>query len=297
VRALRFHGPGDARLETVPDPAPGPGEIVIRVEAALTDGTDRKALLRGHPVLLGPPPSPFGHEYAGVVVESRSERFAPGDRVTGANSAPCGECRPCRRGREALCERLLPLLNGAYAELLRIPAHIVRTNVHRVPDGLAFEVAAMVEPLACAVHAADGVDGDVAILGRGPMGRMLAAVTGAPALGRDADGAWDTVIEAAGTESAWRRAVDLVRPGGTVVLFGGLPRGTTLPVDTYRLHYEALTLRGVFHHRPRDVRRALELLVAEPSRFRTLLAGETDLDGTVAALESGAGKVVVRPCT
>ncbi len=296
MRALRFHAPLDVRLEEVPDPAPGPGEVVIRVEAALTDGTDRKAYQRGHPVLLGPPPAPFGHEYAGVVAASRSERFAPGDRVAGANSAPCGACRPCRRGREELCERLFPLLNGAYAELLRIPAPIVERNLHRVPDGLPLEVAAMVEPLACAVHGVEGAEGDVAVLGRGPMARMLAALAGAPALGRDAGGRYDHVIEAAGTAEAWSRAVELARPGGTVVLFGGLPRGTELRVDSYRLHYEALTLRGVFHHRPRDVRRALDLLAADPARFRPLLDGETTLDGVAAALEAGGGKVVVRPC-
>jgi L-iditol 2-dehydrogenase len=296
VRALIFHAPGDARIQEVPDPVPGPGEIVIRIEAALTDGTDRKAFRRGHPVLLGPPPAAFGHEYAGVVIASESERFQPGDRVTGANSAPCGECRQCLRDREELCERLMPLLNGAYAELLRIPERIVRTNVHHVPDDVPFEIAAMVEPLACAVHAAEGVDGEVAVLGRGSMGRMLAAVTGARVLGRQDDGRWDTVIEAAGTPDAWARAINLVRPGGTVVFFGGLPRGTELAVDTYRLHYEALTLRGVFHHRPRDVRRALAILSGEPSRFRDLLTGETDLDGTVAALRAGGGKVLVRPC-
>ena len=68
VRALRFHGPGDLHLEEVPDPAPGPGEVLVQVEVALTDGTDAKAFQRGHPVLLGPPPSPFGHEFCGIDV-------------------------------------------------------------------------------------------------------------------------------------------------------------------------------------------------------------------------------------
>ena len=85
-------------------PAPGPGEVLVRIEAALTDGTDAKCYLRGHPVLLGPTPSPFGHEYAGTVAAAGAGApFAVGDRVAGANSAPCDACEPCRaRPRGAL---------------------------------------------------------------------------------------------------------------------------------------------------------------------------------------------------
>src|SRR5215510_8036659 len=102
MRALRLHGPGDVRLESVPDPVPGEGEVLLQVEVALTDGTDLKAYRRGHPVLLGPSPSPFGHEACGTDV-------ATGRRVVVANSAPCGECAACGRGQETLCESLLPL--------------------------------------------------------------------------------------------------------------------------------------------------------------------------------------------
>ena len=111
MRALVFHGPGDVRVEDVPVPTPVDGEVLLQVEVALTDGTDLKAYRRGHPVLLGPPPSPFGHEVCGIDV-------ATGRRVVVANSAPCGACPPCTRGQETLCESLFPLLNGAYAELL-----------------------------------------------------------------------------------------------------------------------------------------------------------------------------------
>ena len=145
MRALIFHGPGDVRLEEVPRPEPGPGDVLVQVEVALTDGTDAKAFHRGHPVLLGQPPSPFGHEFCGVDV-------ATGRRVVAANSAPCGECAPCRRGQETLCESLFPLLNGAYAEFLLVPERIARVNLLPVPPTLAPEVAALVEPLACCLH-------------------------------------------------------------------------------------------------------------------------------------------------
>ena len=136
MRALVFHGPGDVRLEGVPRPEPGPGDVLVQVELALTDGTDLKAFRRGHPVLLGEPPSPFGHEFCGFDV-------ATGRRVAGANSAPCGSCAACGRGQETLCESLLPLLNGAYAEYLLVPERIARRNLLPVPHGLASEVAAL----------------------------------------------------------------------------------------------------------------------------------------------------------
>jgi L-iditol 2-dehydrogenase len=316
MRALIFHGPADVRLEDVPDPEAGPGDVLVEVEVALTDGTDAKAYKRGHPVLLGAPPSPFGHEFCGIDRGS-------GRRVVAANSAPCGECVACRRGQETLCESLLPLLNGAYAELVIVPERIARVNLLRVPDGLAPEVAALVEPLACCLHGVEiaGVaEGDrVAVLGAGPIGLMLCAcvrdagatplVVGgrrerrelAPVFGAVPaadEGNADVVIEAAGTAEAWKRAIDLVRPGGTVVLFGGLPSGTSVPVDAGRLHYEQLTLRGAFHHTPRTLRAALAFLASGAHPWRALITHEVGLEGVVPLLADpprGLLKAAVHP--
>ena len=303
MRALIFHGPGDARLEEVPDPDPGPGDVLVQVEVALTDGTDAKALRRGHPVLLGEPPAPFGHEFCGIDV-------ATGRRVVAANSAPCGKCGPCARGEETLCERLFPLLNGAYAELLLVPERIARINLHPVPAGLVPEVAALIEPLACCLNGVEraGIrSGDaVAVLGAGPIGLMLCACIadagGRPAVigGRPerrrlagAFGARNNVsqgagaavvIEAAGTEQAWCDALELVRPGGTVLFFGGLPQGTDLPVDTCRLHYEQLTLRGAFHHAPRHVRAALAFLASGAYPWERLITHRIRLEDVAPLL-------------
>jgi L-iditol 2-dehydrogenase len=300
VKALIFHGPGDVRLEDVPDPVPGPGDVLVQVEIALTDGSDAKAFQRGHPVLLGPPPSPFGHEFCGIDV-------ALGRRVVAANSAPCGLCPPCSRGEETLCENLFPLLNGAYAELLLVPERIARRNLLRVPHGLAPEVAALVEPLACCLHGVQraGIEaGDsVAVLGAGPIGLMLctciADAGGRPFLvggrperrelghlfGANATAEQaDVVIEAAGTEQAWRDAVELVGPGGRIVFFGGLPRGAEVGVDAYRLHYEELTLRGAFHHTPATVRAALGFLASGAYPWERLITHRVGLDGVAALL-------------
>ena len=301
MRALIFHGPGDVRLEDVPRPDPGPGDVLVQVEAALTDGTDAKAYRRGHPLLLGEPPSPFGHEFAGIDV-------AAGRRVVAANSAPCGKCDACRSGKETLCENLLPLLNGAYAEYVVVPARIAGRNLLPVPPGLPAEVAAMVEPLACCLHGVERAEIEagqtVTVLGVGPIGLMLCAAARdaggrvvavgrrperlalAEAFGAEpGDGAGaDVVIEAAGTADAWLQAIELVRPGGTVVFFGGLPHDTQIPVDSYRLHYEELTLRGAFHHAPRHVRAALAFLASGAYPWERLITHRVGLEGVVPLL-------------
>ena len=314
MRALRFHGPGDLRLEEVPRPEPGPGDVLVQVEVALTDGTDAKAYRRGHPRLLDRVPSPFGHEFCGVDI-------ATGRRVVAANSAPCGRCGPCQAERQTLCHRL-ELLNGAYAEYLVVPERIAAVNLHPVPRGLAPEVAALVEPLACCLHGVEraGVrpGNVVAILGVGPIGLMLCACVAdaggwpvavggrpgrhrlAPSFGArpgDPVGA-DVVIEAAGTADAWLDALEHVRPGGTVLFFGGLELGTTLAVDTYRLHYEELTLRGAFHHTPRHVRAALAFLASGAYPWERLITHEVGLEGVAGVLAEPPAdllKAAVRP--
>jgi L-iditol 2-dehydrogenase len=299
VRALVFHGPGELRIEDVPDPVPGEGDVLVQVEVALTDGTDLKAFRRGHPVLLGPPPSPFGHEACGIDV-------ATGRRVVAANSAPCGDCVACARGQETLCEHLFPLLNGAYAELLLVPERIARRNLLPVPPGLAPEVAAMAEPLACCLHGIDvaGAQRDdvVAVVGLGPIGLMLCACVAdaggrpvgvgsreerralAPLFGAvtaDPEGA-DVVIEAAGTVDAWERALGLVRPGGTVLAFGGLPRDARVAIDPFRIHYEEVRLLGSFHHTPRHFRAALAFLASGAFPFERLVTHRVGLEGVSA---------------
>jgi L-iditol 2-dehydrogenase len=272
VKAALLYAPGDLRVEDVPRPEPGPGDVLVQIEVALTDGTDVKTFKRGHPLLARESPAPFGHEFCGIV---------DGRRVVAANSAPCGACDGCARGEQC---RELVFLAGAYADWILVPERIAMVNLHEVPPGIEPEVVAMVEPLACClrgveragIHAGD----TVAILGAGPIGLMLAAcvadaggwpvvVGGRPErqelvelFGAEtgAGTGADVVIEAVGSEGAWTDAVGLVRPGGTVVMFGGLPRDARPPVDAYRLHYEELTVRGSFHHTPATVRAALGFL-------------------------------------
>jgi len=322
MRAAVLYGKEDVRVERIPVPAPGPGELLLKIEAALTCGTDLKVFRRGYHAAMIRPPSVFGHEMAGTVAvcgeSAGAPLFPPGTRVVVANSAPCGMCYTCRRGQENLCEDL-QFLNGAYAEYVLVPARFVEKNTCRIPGHLASEVAAMAEPLACVVHGLDETaprPGDtVAVLGLGPIGLMFVALLKARGmtvtvaeLGRqtprleaartlgadavlevDAAGHWrdelrrrfprlDVVIEATGKPEVWEQALGLVRRGGTVNLFGGCPAGTKISLDTDRLHYDQITVKSSFHHRPSAFRaalRALEQGLVPPGPF---IGGEQTLE-------------------
>jgi L-iditol 2-dehydrogenase len=178
MQAAVLHGREDIRIESVPVPQAGPGELIVQVGAALTCGTDLKVFRRGYHARMIVPPALFGHELAGTVVQAGAgvTQFGSGDRVVALNSAPCGQCFFCERGQENLCDDLL-FNNGAYAEFIRIPARIVAMNTLRVPDHVPLEHAALTEPLACAVHGFEDSRprrGDlVAVIGGGPLGLMI----------------------------------------------------------------------------------------------------------------------------
>jgi len=335
MRQARFHAPGDVRLAEVPVPMPGPGEVLVRVEVALVCGTDAKTYRRGHPVLLAEAPAPFGHEYCGWVaaVGVGVEGFAVGDRVTSANSAPCGHCFFCRRDQFSLCEHLQPLLNGAYADYLLVPARIVEVNMFRVPAGMEPERAALVEPLACVLKGLDvgdiGPGTTVGVVGLGPIGLMMtyaaasrgarviavgrndhklaaARVAGAAgivdlrragddaaavrALTEDGRGV-DVAVEAVGRPEVWDYAVSIVRRGGVVNFFGGCEEGSVARIDTYRLHYEELCLTAAFHHTPRHVRMAMDVLGRPDFPLRTLVTHRYTLEELVVPLRA-AGKEI-----
>ncbi|HEU0003865.1 MAG TPA: alcohol dehydrogenase catalytic domain-containing protein [Ktedonobacteraceae bacterium] len=179
--AAMYYAPMDVRLEERPVPHPGPGEVLLKVAAATTCGTDVKSYKRGHPLLFQQTPAGFGHEVSGIVDSTGTgvTRCAEGDTVVVANSAPCQRCYYCQRQRYSLCEHLL-LLNGAYAEYLLVPEPIVRQNLYKLTPSTPFVAAALTEPLACALHGVDTcsvMPGDtVIILGSGPLGLLLAAL-------------------------------------------------------------------------------------------------------------------------
>lgn len=326
-------------------PRPGLGELLLKIEAATTCGTDVKVLRRGgHPRMLQVP-TPFGHEMAGTIaaVGPDQDRWRPGERAVVANSAPCGACEPCRRERENLCEDL-QYLNGAFAEYLLVPRRFAEVSTYRIPEGLPFEVAALAEPLACVLHGLELCEvwhqdrpSDTVVYGGGPIGLLFANLLArrghhvvvadpnpprldaarrmgaheavqvsrdggeAARLRRLAGGGdgFDLAVEATGSPVAWEDALASARPGGTVLLFGGCRPGTFIPLDTHRLHYCELTVRGAYHHRPATFERALDLLAHGEVNAGALLSTERPLDELEDALRSmmrkEALKVVIRP--
>lgn len=186
MKAAVLYGKEDVRIEEIKPAALKPGEVRIRIEAALTCGTDLKVFRRGYHAKMIVPPAVFGHELAGVISEVAEatcqvsgRRWSVGDRVVVANSAPCGECFHCRAQQENICDDLL-FLNGAYAESIIVPARITSKNMLLLNSKTAFRDAALTEPLACVVQGIEDLKlragQHVLVIGAGPIGLMFVAL-------------------------------------------------------------------------------------------------------------------------
>jgi L-iditol 2-dehydrogenase len=326
MKAAVLHGKEDVRLEEVAERPLGTGEVRIRIGAALTCGTDLKVFKRGYHAKMLVPPTVFGHELAGEIVELRNEDWRVGDRIVVANSAPCDACDACARDQQGLCDDLL-FLNGAYAESIVVPARLVAKNLLRLQPSTAFRDAALTEPLACVVQGVEetglAAGQRVLVIGAGPIGLMFVALAkqlgcevavagrgearlnaarrlGASEVfdvGASGDSVkavtarlpkpnFDAVIEAVGKPEAWEAAVKLVRKGGSVNFFGGCPAGTSVSLDTGLIHYSNLTLRASFHHTPRTIRRALAFIESGVIRAADFVDGECALSELPALFAS-----------
>ena len=317
MRQVILAEPGKIELKDVPAPVPSEGEVVVKVNTALTCGTDLKAYLRGHKLI--PMPGPFGHEYSGTIAKAGkgAGNFKEGDRVMGVHSAPCMECGYCRKGLHNLCEKIMEKKAlGAFAEYLLLPAHVVQLNLFHKPDSLSFEEAALLEPLSCIVHPYGKLRLDetetALVIGAGPIGLMHIAylkmkgikvivsdffddrLSSASKIGayrtmapHDVEEAIkettgnlgvDLVIECTGQRGVWEKAVNYVRRGGAIALFGGCPAGANVTYDTHRLHYDELTLTGSFHFTPQDVKTAYQALTEKIIDLSLLISGEFPLE-------------------
>ena len=340
--AVMFYAPLDIRFEKVKIPEPKEGEILVRIKAALTCGTDLKTYRRGHPLLIKKIPSGFGHEFSGIIEKlgENVEGFEVGERVVAANSAPCGECFFCKKEEYNLCENL-EFLNGAYAQYIVIPKQIVKKNLYKIPDNISFEEAAFVEPLSNVIHGVEkaGIkEGmSVGIMGLGPIGLMFAKVAklkGAKVIASagnpvklelaktfakvdeiidrknkdyikefvnfsEEKKGLDVAVDCVGLPEIWEQLPQTVRKGGTVMLFGGCKSGTTVTFDTRRLHYDEVKLVAAFHHTPKYIKAALDMISNREIDVKKLITCEMPLSKTKEALEmqgsSKAIKVVLKP--
>jgi len=172
-----LYGVKDLRVEDVDVPGVGIGEVLVKIKAATTCGTDVKIYQRGYVEKIIKLPTIFGHEWAGEVVEVGEDLDWPkkGMRVRAGNSAPCLHCNMCQKGKYNLCENMIWLW-GAYAEYIKIPARTVLVNMQEIPSHVSFEEAAITEPLACVLHGVEEANvklGDtVAVIGAGPIGLL-----------------------------------------------------------------------------------------------------------------------------
>jgi len=343
MKAVLFYKPGLIKYEDTILPEIKPGEVLIKIETALTCGTDVKTFKRGHPVLIKEVPSGFGHEFSGTIykIGEKVEGFKVGDRVVAANSAPCMGCYYCHLGEYNFCENL-NLLNGAFAEYIKVPEQITKQNVLHIPEHLSFEEAAFTEPLANVVLGIEKSEikpgQTVGIIGLGPIGLMfvrLAKLKGAHViaggrnplklkLAKEFGGAdevinlaevadpqkaflektpegkgLDLVIEAVGLPELWERVINLVRKGGTVNFFGGCKSGTTVTLDTRRIHYDGIKIISPFHHTPRHFRESLQLISAGLVDVKQLISHRMPVSSINEALqlhsEGKAIKIALKP--
>jgi L-iditol 2-dehydrogenase len=305
--------PRQIELRDEPAPAAPAGGILVRIRAALTDGTDLKTYRRGHPKM--PMPTRFGHEFSGdvVAVGAGVTSLAPGDPVMCVHTAPCATCFWCRHGQEELCEALMPaMLLGAYADLIAVPQRIVERNCFAKPADVSYAQAAFLEPLACVLHSiatlAPAAGSTVAVLGNGGFGILHALVLqrmGASALlfgrnpqrielaralelqsfdsraqsisqsilDRTEGRGADAVIECTGTTEMWEATPSLARRGGRVSFFAGLPAETRVSFLAARLHYDEVQLLAPFHFAPADVRAAADSIAAHEYPLLRLISG------------------------
>ncbi|MFW6597446.1 zinc-dependent alcohol dehydrogenase family protein [Propionibacteriaceae bacterium Y2011] len=331
MRAIVFPEAGRFELTEVPDPAPGPREVVVEVAAVGICGTDLH-VLDGD---FAPTVFPIipGHETSGIVREVGEgvTDLAPGDRVSVDPTLTCGECSFCAVGRANLCERWngagVGRTDGSTAELMLAPVR----NVHRLPDGVDLELAALIEPLSCAIHGFDLLPRRMGehylIFGAGTMGLMMAqlapragaasvtvvdlnparlelarhlgvdhAVTSPDEAARP--GGWDVVIDCTGVAPVIEDAIGRVRRGGTMQVFGVADHDARAGFSPFRVYNDEINIVGsmaVLH----SYGRAVEMFAAGALAAASMVSHAFSLDDYGEALETfraGTGrKVQIRP--
>lgn len=328
--------PGSISLREMPTPSPKKGELLIKIKSALTCGTDLKAFLRGHPVI--PMPGPFGHEFSGIVERAGKDApFKEGTEIMSVHSAPCLRCSYCKKGLYNLCQRIMDTkILGAFSEYILLPTHIAAQNTYKKPKDIGFDEAAFLEPLACVVHGMKGLDfmpkDNALVIGAGPIGllhlmllkskglnvsicdindeRLKEAKRIAPAhifnakdiaemTKKIAPIGYDYIFECTGRVEVWENAINYLRRGGSLILFGGCPPGSIVKYDAGRLHYDEITIKGVFHFTPNDVKEARGLITKKILNVGSLISGSyplSEIGSAFEKLKAGVGiKYAIKP--
>jgi D-arabinitol dehydrogenase (NADP+) len=323
MKALSINKPGHSEIITRQRPEAGAGQVVIEVACCGVCGTDVH-IFRGE--YLGDYPIVPGHEFAGTVVEVGPgvSRFHVGDRVAVEPNLSCGRCEACLNNRQNFCENWQGIgvtLSGGMAEYVVAP-EAAAFNI----GALSFETAAFMEPLSCVLHGVNKLalppGSRVALFGAGPIGMQLVRTLRAFGAGRitvvdrnddrlafaRADGVeeavsdvaevprdcFDCVIEATGVPALVPVALNCVRPGGEVLLFGVSPQESTSEIEPFQIFRKGISLHGSYTSL-RNSYQALELLSTGRIRVDDLISHTlplSEFERGVALLEQGAEKVM-----
>ncbi|WP_017873144.1 alcohol dehydrogenase catalytic domain-containing protein [Candidatus Caldatribacterium saccharofermentans] len=321
MRACVFEGKERWRIVEIDDPRPGPQEVLIRVKVAGICGTDvhifRGEYFQRFPIIAG-------HEFSGEVaaVGEGVTEFSPGERVTADPNIFCDHCYFCKINKNNHClnfEAVGVTRNGAFAEYVVVP----KKCVFPLPERVSFAEGALAEPLACAVYGVSRSrirPGEkVLIFGAGPIGLLLLSlfqVSGAAevvvvdvsefklslALKRGAreallaDGkeekrlreiaplGFPVVVDATGVPEVMEKALTLVEPDGTFLLFGVAPQGATMRVEPYRIFQKDLRIVGSFAVK-KTMQYALNLLESGAVSVKDLISSQYPLERFGDALE------------
>ena len=327
MRAVRLTGPKQLDLIELPDPAPAPGEVVLRVAAAGVCGSDLSCYKTG--VFSG---SVLGHEFSGVVdrVGDDVTAFANGDPVLVDPKVPCGTCSDCTSGARYRCTNALTLgpggaRDGGFAELVAVPAHCL----YAPPAGVRLQDGCLTEPLAVAIHGVERAGGitrgeEVVVVGLGPIGLLTVAAARARGAGRitgvdpvavrrelatrlgadhvvqrleDVPQTASLVVECSGKADLLQQVTNTAAAGGRVVLLGVPIQEASVTAMVWVVR--EVTVIGAIASSPDDFRASMDLLAREPS-ICAIITRRIGLDELPAAFEQlvtapADGKVVVEP--
>ncbi len=317
MKAAVYYNNNDIRIEEMPVPEIGPGEILVRIESSGICGSDVMEWYR-----VKKAPLVLGHEIAGTVerVGADVDRFTLGDRVSVAHHVPCEQCRYCLKGQYSLCDtlRTTNFDPGGFAEFVRVPEINVEKGTFPIPDGLSFDAAAFIEPLACVVRGmgvARFTEGDsVLVLGSGISGLLFIKLLRARGAGRivatDIDPArleaairmgadeavdasealparlkelgggrlFDLAVTCAGVEPVVLQALRSLDRGGTVLLFAPLSPGVEITIPFFDIWRDQITIVSTYAGPPVDSREAIDLLVSGKVEIEDMITHRLPLD-------------------
>lgn len=319
MRVAKYYNNKDVRLDEIPDPRIGDGELVVKVIASGICGSDVMEWYR-----IKKAPLVLGHEIAGEIVEVGAgvKQFKIGDRVFVSHHVPCNCCRYCLNGQHTICDtlRTTNFDPGGFAEYIRVPQINVDRGVFLIPDEVSFCEGTFIEPLACVMRAHRVAqirpDDCVLVLGSGISGLLHISVAGTSSYGRviatdidsnrldmakqfgadrvifakddvpdclknfNEDRLADVVIVCAGAPSAFEQALQCVDRGGTILFFAPAEPGYKLPVPVFNVWRDGIRFITSYGASPKDITESIGIIRSKKIDFNKMITHRLKLEET-----------------